>query len=235
MNALVVEDEIAVGESLKQQLGKMDYFNHIVHKDNFEEGLKTFNLGNFDLVILDIELRNKTFNGLDLCELIRDYDKELPIIVLSAQRSMKFLKRAFELNVNEFIYKPFNQREVELRVRRWINNQISIPRTVDLEYEGLSYSSANNSFYYEDKKIQLTKKSKLLLLEFLKRPERLLTCEFICEKYWGDYGISQKSRNVRSTIQNLRKLLGRDLGEWIVTKRGEGYILKAKIDESFNN
>ena len=75
--------------------------------------------------------------------------------------------------------------------------------------------------------MKITKKSKMLFLLFLKNAEKILSQDFIQEKLWGDYDLSFKNRNIRSSVQLLRRALAHyPCKNWIQTVSGEGYVLQ---------
>lgn len=97
-----------------------------------------------------------------------------------------------------------------------------------MRYKSLSYDPTENQFYFDKTQIPLTKKSKALLQIFLKHPEKLLSTNLIKRRYWGDHEPTTTSRNLRSNIQILRSSLKKvNCEDWIVTVRGEGYVLKS--------
>ena len=93
-----------------------------------------------------------------------------------------------------------------------------------VKYGNLSYKYSTNDFYWDSEKLHLARKSKILLLIFLLNSNRLLSNNFISEKLWWDYDVLDKSRNLRSNVYELRKLLKWTCDIWINTVRWEGFI-----------
>ena len=227
MNILIVEDEPLVAQGIKRTLSKCEITNLIEIANNFKEAEQKINFNaTFDLILLDIFLGKNSLNGLDLCETIRKKNSRIPIIILTAAQSLRFLERAFKLGANDYITKPFNARELELRVKRWaeLASQVAIKKKII--YDELSFDFQTNEVQHQEKILSLTKKNKFLLRLFLQQPEKLLTPQYLKEKIWGDYDNIDKNRNLRSNIQDLRKSLSSNCAHWIQTVRGEGYVLK---------
>lgn len=226
MNVLVVEDNQQVALSIKKTLSACELINFVDVAHDFNQAFNKVYSKVFDLLLLDIFLGEDTLTGLDLCAKIRGNNKKIPIIMLTSVTSISFLEKAFKLGANDYIKKPFNSRELTLRVERWMQLSERFIIQKKISYKGLSYDFQTNQFYFQREHISLTRKNKVLLKLFLKNPEKLLTNPYIKEKFWGDYPGITKSRNLRSNIQSLRNALKPYCSDWLKTKRGEGYILK---------
>lgn len=226
MNVLVVEDNKQIALSLKKILSANKLINFVDVAHDFNQAFDKIYSGAFDLLLLDIFLGKESRTGLDLCAKIREKNDEIPIIILTSISSISSLEKAFKLGANDYIRKPFNSRELELRIERWMQMSEKFKIQKKLKYKEISYNFHNNQFYYKDVPISLTKKNKFLLRLFLMNPEELLSTAYIKEKFWGDYPGIRKNRNLRSNIQSLRNSLKPHCSDWLRTKRGEGYILK---------
>lgn len=231
MNLLIVEDELSIANSIKRNFSKSSEFAKIEIAGSFVEAIGMMNKYTFEIIIVDINLDGSELDGLDLCDLIRNQNNRVPIIVITACHTLKNMERAFSIGVNDYVTKPFNIKELEIRVKRWSTSISPGSLKSSLEYGKLRYDLKNKAFYFGNNKLELTKKNKELLLIFMEEPENLLTHEYIKEKYWGDYSLTRKSRNLRSSIQHLRDALEGVCSEWILTVRGEGYILNKNHDE----
>lgn len=226
MNVLVVEDDLRVASSIKKTIKSCKVCNVVEIATNFDMAVDKMSSNVFDLLLVDIFLGVNSLSGLDFCEIVRKRDKRIPIIMVTSLHSINYLKKAFGLGVNDYVKKPFDYRELALRVERWVRLSETVEVKDALDYNGLIYDFCKNQFLYRNKKIPLTKRNKLLLKLFLEKPEQLLTTEYIKEKFWGDYLNINKSRNLRSNVQSLRESLGTGCSSWIKTIRGEGYLLK---------
>ncbi len=226
MNVLVVEDNIQVAQSIKKILSANKLINIVDVAHDFNQAFDKIYSDVFDLLLLDIFLGKDSLTGLDLCAKIREKNKKIPIIILTSVTSISYLEKAFKLGANDYIRKPFNSKELELRIERWmqLSEDFSLKRI--LKYKELSYDFHTNQFYFNNKPINLTKKNKFLLRLFLVNPEELLPAAYVKEKFWGDYPGIRKNRNLRSNIQSLRDELEPYCANWLKTKRGEGYILQ---------
>ncbi|MBU1446293.1 response regulator transcription factor, partial [Patescibacteria group bacterium] len=187
MNVLIVEDEPLVAASIQNTLRKHTTVNIIKIACNFESAKQEVSTNIFDVVLLDIFLGENQMSGLDLCEDIRKTDKQIPIIIITGFQSVQYLEEAFKQGVNDYIRKPFNAKELALRVTRWAQFSRNTNMNMKLKYENLEYDINHNQFYFEGNLINLTKKNKTLLKLFIQNPEKLLKTTYIKEKFWGDY------------------------------------------------
>jgi len=226
MNVLIVEDEPLVAASIKNTLKKYTTVNIMKVANSFDNAKQHIQTNIFDIVLLDIFLGENKLNGLDLCKEIRKTNKQIPIMIITGFQSVQYLEEAFNCGANDYIRKPFNAKELALRVTRWTRFSKLTVATPIMRYKNLIYNAVHNQFYFDKTPIKLTKKNKTLLKLFIKSPETLLKTTYIKEKFWGDYYDIRKQRNLRSNIQSLRESLKDICPNWIQTIRGEGYILK---------
>ncbi len=107
LRVLYAEDDKTTRETLVQILEK--FFAEVVAVEDGQEGVEAFNKnfsdGNIiDLIISDINMPNK--NGLDMLKLIREVDKEIPAVLITAHSEANFLLEAINLNVSQYLVKP---------------------------------------------------------------------------------------------------------------------------------
>jgi len=225
MNILIVDDEKSVADALIKIIEKIPEANIVRAVQGFDEGLEKAMSDIFDVVIADIVLQGDHRDGIRLCREIKNRKPNMPVMVITGHHQSNFLEKAFENGVNDYVKKPFDKRELQLRTKRWTTfaKETSLKKT--LTYKDISYDTNKNHFSICGEKINLSKQDKNLLLIFLKNPEKLLSHDFLQQKIWGDYDLT-KSRNVRSNVNQLRNHLPLAHRDWIQTVRGEGYILQ---------
>jgi len=104
LNLLYVEDEPSIREQLKMLLG--DFFKTLYVGENGNEGLNLYkeHKDEIDLIITDIKMPE--MNGLDMARAIRELDKNVHIIVVTAYNDLEFFSQAIDVGVDGFIIKP---------------------------------------------------------------------------------------------------------------------------------
>src|SRR5687767_2375085 len=113
INILIVEDEKKIADSLKQGLSENGFYTQVAYDGLM--GLKLFRHGIFNLVILDINLPG--MNGYELCKTIRNIDPKVPVMMLTAMSSVEDKIEGFDAGADDYIIKPFDFRELLVRVR----------------------------------------------------------------------------------------------------------------------
>ena len=113
INILIVEDEQKIADSLKQGLTENGFFVQVAYDGVM--GYRLFKNGQFNLVILDINLPG--MNGYELCKAIRIIDPKVPITMLTAMSAVDDKIEGFDMGADDYIIKPFDFRELLVRIR----------------------------------------------------------------------------------------------------------------------
>lgn len=175
-----------------------------------------------DLMVLDLMLPDKS--GTDVCKQIRSNSafEDLPIIMLTARGEEVDRVVGFEIGADDYVTKPFSQRELALRVKSVLrrSSKAGSKRTL-LQRGDLSLDREAHRCTNGDEEIELTAKEFELLATLMNRPGQVRTRDQLIEAVWGsDFSVS--SRTVDTHLKRLREKIG-DSGELIQTVRGVGY------------
>ena len=108
LEVLYVEDEKDVGEANAQIFGFV--FKGVDLAYDGKEGLKRFEDKQYDLIVSDIDM--PVMDGITMAKKIREYDLEIPIILLSALDIKKLKDETKELNIYQILSKPFDYKEI---------------------------------------------------------------------------------------------------------------------------
>lgn len=215
MKLLVVDDEKLIREVIREYAENEGF--EVIEATNGIEALDKVN--NVDLIILDIMMPK-----MDGFSFLKEIDKHIPVIILSA-RNKEFDKLAgFELNADDYITKPFSPKELMARVKAVLKRTITYTDT--FTYKDLKIDFAAHSVSIKNKELSLTPKEYELLCLFVQNENIALSRETLLNKIWG-YDFYGDDRTVDTHIKMLRNNLGkyRDL---IVTVRGVGYKFVTK-------
>ncbi len=115
MRVLLVEDNL-INIKIAQKI--MSQWN--VEVDLAENGLvgvEKFNLNSYDVILMDLSM--PIMDGYEATSLIREKDKLIPIVALTASASFGYLDRALQIGINEYIIKPFNPKELNMKLRKY--------------------------------------------------------------------------------------------------------------------
>ena len=208
---LIVEDEQDIRELLAYNLEKEGYAT--VQAADGKEGLDLARSRKPDLILLDLMLPK--MDGLAVCrELERDSGTvRIPIIMLTARGEDVDRILGFELGADDYVVKPFNIRELLLRIRAILRRQVMVESNPVLTRHGVSVDPAAH------------KVTEFRLIEdLLRNAGRVRTREELLAAVWG-YQFEGYARTVDTHIRRLRNKLG-DAAEIIETVRGVGYRCK---------
>lgn len=217
---LIVEDDLDIQELLQNFLQEAGYEVSIANDG--VEAVSLFSTAHYDLILLDVMLPK--IDGFTVCELIRK-QSQIPIIMLTALSGEKERIKGLDLQVDDYITKPFSMpvlvRKIAAVLRR--SNMIPNQEHQTISYDNLildfdSYEATVDGISYE-----LTQREFEVLRELLLNQGRVLTRHNLLAKLWK-YDFYGDERVVDTHIKNLRKKLGID---FIQTIRGVGY----KIDK----
>jgi two-component system response regulator RegX3 len=226
LKLLIIEDEQAILQGL------VDVF--VFHgfdvdsADDGKNGLEKALTGKHDLILLDIML--PSIDGFEICNKIREQDKNQPIIMLTAKSSEEDIITGLTLGADDYIAKPFSIRELVLRVNTVLkrvhlrNHEKNILQiaTIQIDTANLVQINDDNPRSFSRREIDI--------LQYLQQhSERPVSREELLEQVWGyKQADAIETRTVDIHIAKLRRKIETypKQPEWIMTVRGEGYRLK---------
>ncbi len=222
---LIVEDEPSIAEGLVDLCQFKGY--EAVHTDNGEEGYQQALSGHFDLIILDIMLPG--MDGFTVCNKVRDVNREIPIIILSAKNSDEDIVQGLRLGADDYINKPFSVGQLFARIEAVLRRSVKINKPEDTLQIGdmrIVFREFTGKRGEED--IPFTRKE-VEILEFLnKHLNQAVSRQELLKEVWGyDNADSIDTRTVDIHITKLRKKIEPDPSSprYLLTVRGEGYQL----------
>ena len=222
---LVVDDEASIVTMLAYNLKKEGY--DVVTAEDGEVALEKFESENPDLLLLDIMMPK--MDGYEVCRKIRE-KSNVPIIMLTARADEVDKVVGLEMGADDYVTKPFGNRELIARVKA-NRRRSDIAPVTNNEKDGNNqvYGDLNIDFdRYEVTKrgevINLTLREFELLTFLATQTPTIFTRENLLEKVWG-YEYFGDVRAVDVTIRRLREKIEDDPSKpkYIVTKRGVGY------------
>jgi len=232
-NILLVEDDQNFGDVLRSYLEMHDYTVELA-KDG-EQGLKKYNTGEFALCIFDVMM--PIMDGFTLAKEIREKDKDIPIIFLTAKSLKEDVLEGFKIGADDYITKPFNSEELLLRVQA-ILRRSGAKQAVEEDIK--EFDLGDYHFNYplrilthtgEDGTIHkdnLSPKEAHLLRMFCMHKNDVLARSKALTKIWGEDNYFT-ARSMDVFVTKLRKYLKRDSKLEIVNIHGNGFRL---IDRS---
>jgi DNA-binding response OmpR family regulator len=238
MKLLIVEDEKALAEGLKFNFEEEGY--EVVHAGDGPMAIELFERAEtpFALVILDLML--PSMSGYEICRKIREFDGQVPILVLSARTLSEDRTRAFDCGTDQYMTKPFVLPELISRVRNLVERH---PRsegdvsTGNIEpadtyaFDGIEVDFRTFQLTADGTVHDLTKLELELLRYFIAHEGEVLSRPEILENVWGiDSNVS--TRTIDNFVMRLRKIIEVNPAEprYLLSVRGTGYRFVEKMD-----
>jgi two-component system, OmpR family, lantibiotic biosynthesis response regulator NisR/SpaR len=179
LNLLYVEDDEDTIENIDFFLKR--HFNEIIVAQDGEEALKFFKEKKVDIIILDINIPK--INGLKLAGKIRELNRKIPIIFLTAYSDKENLLQAINVHAFSYLIKPFKIDElidVLNKCKRDFFNKYQNPHIKKLN-ENFTWNKQKKELFFDNQRISLTKNEIALIDLFIEYDSRFFTPEEINE------------------------------------------------------
>jgi two-component system, OmpR family, copper resistance phosphate regulon response regulator CusR len=222
MNILLIEDEPKVAAFIKK--GLTEQLHQVTQAYDGAMGRKLALEEDFDLVILDVILPN--INGFDVCKQIRQFKKELPILMLSALGTVSDKINGLEGGADDYLTKPFHFDELLARIkaldrRRSVTMPGMVYQIADLQMDCFrkTVTRAGNI-------IMLTVKEFTLLEVLMYNKNRVLSRAYIAESVWG-INFNRGTNLIDVYINYLRTKIDKGYSKQLIhTVVGMGYMIR---------
>lgn len=222
---LIVEDDARIAQNISKGLREKGFETEIAY-----DGLiatRLINSQHVDLVILDISL--PSMNGYEVCKHIRQRDPNVPVLMLTALGETEDKIEGFNVGADDYIVKPFDFRELLLRVNVFLkrsHSEAEAPAPNILRVADLEINTDTKTVTRAGQLIDLTPKELALLEYLIRNKNRVVAKSEIAEKVW-DTPFDSGTNVVEVYINFLRKKIDRDFDPKLIhTKSGMGYVLK---------
>ena len=223
LTILVVDDESRMRKLIKDFLTQKQY--NILEAEDGEDAIKIFNenQSKINLILLDVMMPK--LDGWSVLRQIRQKDKKLPIVMLTARAEEQDELFGFELGVDEYITKPFSPKILVARVEAILKR--AQPEAKELkDYDGIVIDNEGRTVKVDGKQIELSFREYELLKYLLDNENIALSRDKILNTVWN-YDYYGDSRTIDSHIKKIRHKLGKK-GKHIQTIRGIGYKFEIK-------
>ena len=216
MKILLLEDEYSLRISIEEFLTDLGY-----EVDGIMDGLEAYDAvydKAYDLLLLDVNV--PSLNGFELLRKLRSDDIMIPAIFLTSMTDMNDLKEGYKRGCCDYIRKPFDLEELELRIDQAIASHLKNDgNTVELGCD-LMYDLKTSKLTKNDEEIILRKTEKDLLEVLIKHKNSVVSTQMFQDEVWGEY---VEPATIRVQLNNLKKKLPESI---IQNRRGLGYIIE---------
>ena len=214
---LVVDDDDGIRSLVKKYLNENNFL--ITTANSAEDASEKIKIIKFDLIILDIMMPGKS--GLDF---IRDNIKKLdtPIILLTAKGEPDERIEGLEIGADDYLPKPFEPKELILRIQNIINKTIKKNQKRVVKFENIMIDLNKQLIFKNDNEYKINNTEKIILEKMINNPGKTFSRE--------DIGLLidlDKERSIDVIITRLRKKIEIDPKnpKFLQTIRGAGYVL----------
>ena len=222
MRGLLVEDEATTAEGLRLILNAARITLDVT--DSGREALELVRHYDYDIVVLDMMLPD--IDGLEVLRGARAARNDIPVLVLSGLATLDSKLKALTLGADDYLTKPFDNRELVARVRSVIRRSKGFSQPA-LQIGELELNQQSHCVHYAGSPVDLTRKEFAILeLMMLRRGMSLSKSAFLDHLYGG---IDEPDAKIIDVfICKLRKKLARAGcdGEMIQTMWGCGYMMR---------
>lgn len=231
---LLVEDDpslrMVIGETLE-----LEGFRCVMAEDGLD-GLKKFSEEVFDVVIADIMMPN--IDGLDMVVRMRQRNKIVPILFLTAKSSVDDVVEGFNAGADDYLRKPFSMKELIARINSLYSRVYGQARRGNNDSSNLikignySFDPISQLIYFEGNAKTLSSRESEILRMLAEQVNETVSSEEIMMTLWGDNSL-YVANSLQGFITRLRRVLKDDPSVRIVNARSLGYKLVIDLPDSY--
>ena len=225
MRILLVEDDETIVSFIAGGLREAGFV--VEHAYDGETGLHNALTESYDAAIIDIMLPK--LDGLTLIEELRKRKKNIPVLILSAKRSVDDRVRGLQTGGDDYLTKPFAFSELLARIQALLRRSSGVSEPHTLQVGNLTMNLLTRKVLRGTEKIELQPLEFSLLEYLMRNAGNVVTKTMIMEHVW-DYNFDPHTNVVEVRICRLRDKIDNNFESKLVhTVRGIGYVLKENI------
>ncbi len=222
MRILLIEDDETVANFVRKGLKEEGYV--VAHAADGVTGLHMALTESFDAAIIDIMLPG--MDGLKIIDEVRSRRVRLPVLILSAKRSVEERVRGLRAGGDDYLTKPFAFSELVARLQALTRRAQDVPDVAHVEVGPLRIDLARRTVTRDGRKIDLPPREFTLLAYLARNAGRVVSKTMIMEQVW-DYNFDPQTNVVESRVCRLRDKIDRGFDRPLLhTIRGVGYVLR---------
>ena len=217
---LYAEDDITLQENIKEVLGH--FFKEVLIASDGDEAYSLYieNQNKIDIIVTDINMPHT--DGITFAKLVRkEYDKKIPIVIISAYTNTDYLLDSINLNILTYITKPLTTNKTMELMDKFLE-YFQLDNALLLN-EHIQFNCANGLLSVDKKEIQLSKKESKFFK--LLNEEDIVSYDMMYEYLW-DYNKPPSEDAMKSFVKKFKKKLPKDLCK---NQQGVGYWLNRGI------
>ena len=224
MDIFIIEDDEALSREISLSLSKWGY--KVKEVEDFGNITNEVIDCNPKLILMDINL--PYYDGFYWCSQIRNFLK-VPIIFISSRDNDMDIIMSINMGGDDYITKPFSPQvliaKIQAILRRAYSYNTDLKRDI-IKFKDITLNIVESILYFKDQSVELTKNELKIMRILMDNQEQIVSRDEIIEALWDtDEFISENTLTVN--VNRLRKKLeGIGLEEFILTKKGQGYMIR---------
>lgn len=221
MRLLVVEDDPRLRAVLLRGLREAGYA--VDTAGDGDSALYQAAINPYDAVILDVMIPG--VDGFEVCRRMRSDHSAVPVLMLTARDAIDDRIHGLDVGADDYLTKPFDFGELLARVRALLR-RTPVVASPTLQVGDLSIDTASHRVSRGSEEIVLTSKEYALLEYLARNAGRVISREEIAEHVWDEH-FDRFSNLIEVYVNRLRRKVDRSDPHLIITRRNEGYMLRA--------
>jgi len=220
---MIIEDDEKIRRIVADTLKKWQY--EVVELTKFEQVLEEFEQADPHLVLLDINL--PVFDGYYWCQQIRSVSK-VPIIFLSSRNQNMDIIMAINIGGDDFIQKPFDLDILVTKINALIRRKYTYQEDENITFihRGLKLNVTNSSIEYKKHSTELSRNEFILLQVMMRNIGKIIAREDLMQALWNEEQFVDDNTLTVNVNRLRRKIAALGLEDFIVTRKGMGYLIK---------
>ena len=218
LTILYIEDEKSIKENIKKTL--LLFCTKVFDAEDIKSAKNVLMNHHIDLVISDINLPDST--GIELIKEIREKDKTLPIVILSAYTDKHYLLEATKLKLTDYLTKPMDFKTLQNALFRCVEVILENSRFIVSFKNDINYNVLQKKLIDKNKNVEISLTAKEIdLLDYLIKNNRVVASEELKAAIWeNEYEATESA--LKNLLNKIRKKIGK---ESIINISGVGYKL----------
>lgn len=219
---MIIEDDMTIAEVLSGSLKQWGF--EVTIATDFEHIMEQFCKETPDLVLLDISL--PFYNGYYWCTEIRKVSK-VPVIFISSNTTNMDIVMAINMGGDEFITKPFDLSVTLTKIQALLRRTYSFAaKTMVMEHKGLVLKVEEQTAWYQNSKIDLTKNEYRILHVLMQNVGKVVSRDELMKKLWDDEAFIDDNTLTVNVTRLRKKIEDAGMVDLIRTKKGIGYLIE---------
>ncbi len=221
MKILLLEDDHNYNETIAEYLELLGF--EVEPFFNGEDALNAIMQNHYYLLLLDIKVPK--LNGHELVEYIKEAEIKTPIIILTSLVDVDNMEIAYELGCDDYLKKPFELKELELRINALIKKHYKTDEKRKVQItDSIEFDFKNAALFKDNCHVDLSQKEQELIRFLINRKNTYCDIEILRDSVWEGKEISYA--DIRMYIRKIRLKVGT---EFIKSSRGLGYKIDVDV------